>query len=302
MRPFAEKPVPAADTSFVCIRRSDPSFEFLWHFHAEYELTYIESSSGTRFVGDSIQPYSRGDLVLIGPNLPHTWASEDLPDTSAISSADPRHEAAQHRAVVVLFHPRLFESQMIDMPELGDIRRLLRASSRGLRILPPAAAEIAWLLHDLPEAGRLDRLIRLLQVLARISQVKDDFLQPLASQGFAPVSGAAGEADVARIDAVLRLIHTRFRDAELTQADLAAAAYMTPAGFARFFKRVTGTTCTRYLIDRRISYACELLIETDMPILNICHESGFGGLSNFNRQFRKCKSCTPRDFRAAYQR
>lgn len=59
--------------SFLCYEVVAPSFEFYWHYHPEYELTYIVKGKGKRLVGDSYETFSEGDFVLIGPNVPHTW-------------------------------------------------------------------------------------------------------------------------------------------------------------------------------------------------------------------------------------
>src|ERR1700743_3534697 len=44
---------------------------FLWHYHPEYELVYVEADAGIRHVGSHISTYTRSDLVFIGGNLPH---------------------------------------------------------------------------------------------------------------------------------------------------------------------------------------------------------------------------------------
>src|SRR5260370_39848423 len=74
VNPYFEK-IAAGPSSFVAYERSDPAFPFYWHYHPEYELTLIVDSHGQRLVGDSIDDYGSGDLVLLGPNLPHSWRS-----------------------------------------------------------------------------------------------------------------------------------------------------------------------------------------------------------------------------------
>src|SRR5258707_12466360 len=98
--------------SFLCRRRTDSRFGFYWHFHPEIELTLIVRSRGRRFVGDSIEPYEDGDLVLVGPNLPHPWSS------------DPRRKG-RHGAGFWQF-PREF----LRAPELAGGRRALSGSAR----------------------------------------------------------------------------------------------------------------------------------------------------------------------------
>ena len=46
-------------------------FTYPWHFHSQYEIIYVKKSCGRCFVGDCIERFSEGDVVLFGPCLPH---------------------------------------------------------------------------------------------------------------------------------------------------------------------------------------------------------------------------------------
>ena len=86
MRARAQKVTSPRQASFGYRLKASQSFPFKWHFHPEYELTLILESSGTRFVGDSNESYEDGDLVLLGPNLPHTWLSDPAAAAAACRS------------------------------------------------------------------------------------------------------------------------------------------------------------------------------------------------------------------------
>src|SRR5690606_13244882 len=95
MKPLLEKVRPPEGASWAWLdRRLEDGIPFQSHHHPEYELTLTLNSRGQRFVGDSIGDYDDADLVLVGPNLPHTWASRER--------VDP---AVPHRALVMWFHP-----------------------------------------------------------------------------------------------------------------------------------------------------------------------------------------------------
>ena len=49
-----------------------------WHYHAEVELIHFNKGEGTQFIGDSIQRFKAGDVVLVGANLPHYWRFDDI--------------------------------------------------------------------------------------------------------------------------------------------------------------------------------------------------------------------------------
>src|SRR3954451_18269995 len=84
MRPLFEKvTVPEGASWSLLQRRLEDGIPFFWHYHPEFELTLTLNSRGQRYIGDSIETYDDGDLVLLGPNLPHTWCSAERIDARA---------------------------------------------------------------------------------------------------------------------------------------------------------------------------------------------------------------------------
>ena len=67
------------------------------------------------------------------------------------------------------------------------------------------------------------------------------------------------------------------------------------------FKMNAGKSLSDYIIDVRMGYAANLLIDTSTPIADICYECGFNNLSNFNRIFKKKKNCSPKEFRENFR-
>src|ERR1700730_1970414 len=116
MHPMFEAVHSDADSSFRCLQFSCKNFsdDHTWHYHPEYELAYVVSSEGTRFVGDSIQPYRPGDLVLLGPNLPHCW--DDEPHADGVSLPE---------LIVIQFNQNCFGEGFLSLAEAAPIKRLL---------------------------------------------------------------------------------------------------------------------------------------------------------------------------------
>ena len=84
---------------------------------------------------------------------------------------------------------------------------------------------------------------------------------------------------------------------ELSLATLAAVAQTSPAHFARLFKQATGRTPHQYVITCRMEYAKQLLVETDMPLIEIGPQVGCADQSHFTALFRKHVSVTPQVYR-----
>jgi AraC family transcriptional regulator len=84
---------------------------------------------------------------------------------------------------------------------------------------------------------------------------------------------------------------------DLHLADLAAPSGLDPFSFLRLFKRETGVTPYRFLLQTRLRRAIELLRDTARPITEIAYAVGFGDLSNFINAFRREVGVSPRAYR-----
>lgn len=284
VRASLEKIVPAPDRSIRCFERVEPSYAFDWHYHPECELTLITTGRGQRVVGDHVDEYAPGDFVLVGSNLPHTWASRDETDE------------IDHRAVCVQFAPDVIGRSFASLPEARPIMNLMNTAEHGLALPLDDFADLASIVRRMPARTPTARMIDLLRVLHDIAGRVDD-ARPLASAGYRP---RLNDRYQKRIDRVLGHLHDRFAE-PLAQTELAKIAAMNPAAFSRFFKSATGRTVTDYLNELRIGQACRLLIDTDLSMLDVCYRSGFANVSNFNRRFRERKDMTPSTFRKRYR-
>lgn len=282
MRPLLEKVRPPEGASWAWLdRRLDDAIPFQWHHHPEYELTLTLNSRGQRFVGDAIGDYGDGDLVLVGPNLPHTWASRDR--------IDP---AAPHRALVMWFHPDWAAPLVGLLAELRPVGDLLDRARRGLQFSPEAADTVRPLIEAIFERPAADRLSGLIDVLRQLALAP---ATPLSS----PRLVQAPSGSRTRIDRVLDHIHVHYAEG-ISIPDLAEIAALSPSGLHRLFRRHIHQTITDYVMRLRIGEACALLSGTGRPIAHIAEEVGYDSLANFNRQFKALKAMTPRRYRARF--
>ncbi len=84
---------------------------------------------------------------------------------------------------------------------------------------------------------------------------------------------------------------------DLTLAEIAGAAHMSPYHFSRLFKESTGLTPHRYVIERRVQRAKELLSSTALPIAEIALLCGFANQSHLNRHFKRLLGVSPKALR-----
>ncbi|MEM6757604.1 MAG: AraC family transcriptional regulator [Planctomycetota bacterium] len=281
MQPFLEQIEPSRRQSFTWRRMRFNHFRFGWHVHPEAELTTIVRGRGTRYVGDHVADYREGDLVLLAPNLPHTWSS-------------PIDRPNGVESVVIQFLTGFPGEGFLDRPELGAVRRLLQRARVGLRFTGRSASRVADEMGQMETMKPLARMLRLWELLDRLASSKR--VEPLSTR---PFTHALREADARRIDRVCRAIEGRFAE-PIALADGAQIVHLHPSSFARWFKQTTGQTFVEYLHRLRVGHAARRLIESDAPVTDICFESGFGNLSHFHRVFRRLKGTTPSAYRRSF--
>ncbi|MGH2644554.1 MAG: AraC family transcriptional regulator, partial [Chitinophagaceae bacterium] len=250
-----------------------------WHFHPEVELTLIRKGTGMRLVGDSMEPFSDGDLMLLGSNLPHLWRS------------DPEYfqnkAGLQVEAVAIHFMDDFWGSSFLELPELKGIKELLEKSKRGIKVLGKTQHKISANMERMPKAKSADRLTLLLSMLNEIFLSGE--YQLLSSIGFGKAYDR-GHTD--NINKIYNYTLEHFQE-KICIRELAAIANVSPNSFCRYFKSRTMKTYWQFLLEVRIGYACKLLSENKISVSQICFSCGFNNLSNFNRQFKDKMGITP---------
>lgn len=286
MDPRLETIQPDANSAFrgVCFECETLAQDHPWHYHPEFELTWVVTGAGTRFVGDSAQPYRPGDLVLVGPNLPHCWHN------------DP-HPTERPRLVVVQFRADGFGPGFFDLPEFNHVRTLLARASRAMAFDPPTARRVGARLRALVDQSGVARLARLLEVLDLLSLAP---AVPLASESY-DAARAVTLTNRRKLDAVQDYVREGLGE-EIRQAEIAQRLGMSSSAFSRFFKLATGETFVGFVNILRVNAACRLLGGTDRAVIDIAMECGYQNISNFNRQFRALKGMNPSEYRQHLRR
>lgn len=265
--------------SLRAYRRAERSFSWNWHYHPEIELTLITRGSGTRLVGDHSASYRAGDLVLLGPNLPHTWFSRKIGRS---------HKS--NEAIVVQFLASAFPETLLALPEFESVRSLLARSALGLRFDANTAELLEQRLRALTTARGLDAWLALASVLSELTKSEGEVL---ADASYRNQRSFKMESRLGRIIENIE----KHCNGPLSLGDAAHFANLTPSSFARYFRKMTGKTFVDFRNTCRVRNACRALVESDHSILEIALASGFENLANFNRQFRKSIGVPPRDYR-----
>lgn len=150
-----------------------------------------------------------------------------------------------------------------------------------------AAAHRAYLVDRLAEIARLYNQSRGTVAPARASLLLQDLLLRIAELGLPRIR----RSDVA-IDRLVTLLEERFAE-PWTVPQLAEASGMTQDHMARCFRQRFGQTIPRYLLQRRIAHARQLLEITDLPVNRIAARVGMPDAQHFNKQFRRLTGVSP---------
>lgn len=285
MKATYEKLALSQGQSFRCFDRRINRLPSRWHRHPEIELTYVPKGDGSRQVGDHLGTYTDHDLVLIGPNLPHTWASDEFRG----------EKFDMHEGIVTQFDPEFLGANFFDHAEMQPVGELLKRSERGLWFPPAFALTVRPHLYKMSILEGPQRLICLLEVLAMLQNFEG--AAELATIGYVGPTSSSHES---RMQIIFDYSQNNFTDPTLNTGRLAEKIKMNASAFCRFFKQSTGITPTAYINELRIGYACRRLLDSDRSVLEICHDSGFSSTSNFNGTFRKLRNMSPRQYRAQH--
>jgi AraC-like DNA-binding protein len=279
MKPIYERLTRSPDEGFSLKEIWGAECSCPWHFHTEYELILAIKTHGYRIVGDTVTSLDAGDLVLLGPNLPHVYQHEDGPAGMATA-----------HCILVQFEERSWNS-LLELPAMSAIRGLMDRAKLGLQFAGRQRARVATLLADMVGLRGVRRITAFLEILDTLARCRS--VRPIASPGFAPVLEHYAEE---RVNRVWEYINQRL-DGVINVPEVARLVHMSEGAFSRFFRAHMGKSFPSLVNELRIGRACRLLTETERPVTEIALACGYRNLSNFNRQFLRLKKITPRSFR-----
>lgn len=253
------------------------------HSHKNFELNYIVSGEGRRIVGDNISGFEKGDLVLLGPEIPHCW---ELLDAERDNVAT---------CIVTHFSENVVDSDFFKMPELEQVVSLLKQANHGIRFKTEDGSEIWQTLVELSESEGLEYYIGLLKVFNKLLQIED---REILSN---PMNrSSVFSQNIEKINKVYEYVFQNIQEG-IRLEDASSVLNMAPSSFCRFFKKKTGLTFMEYVKNVRVGIAAKLLAETDKQITQICFESGYNNLANFNHYFKASMGKTPSDYRKNFR-
>lgn len=275
--------------SFISKELDLPHFDSEYHFHPEYELKYVISSKGKRFIGDSVENFREGDMVLLGPNIPHYWNNDQI---------YYERDDLKASAFLVMFSEDFLGDGFFSLPDMLPVKGLLSKAIGGICFPDAEKRGIPFKLRNLVSSEGPVRIMTILDILFELSKSE---IRPILNEKFVAELPLLNHSDnsVDRLRKVHEYVIANFQN-KIHIQDVSDMANLTTHAFCKYFKKSTKKTFMTFLSELRVCHAKNLLIENEMPISDVCFTSGFDNLSNFNRKFKEITHMTPKEFRSHY--
>lgn len=267
------------NSSFIARTYRTPHFETPYHQHSEYELVKINECPGTAFIGDSVLEFKKGDVYLLGGNVPHWFRKKECTMTGS--------------SMVIQFSGDFIGEKMMGLPEMKSVRDLLSQAAKGIYLSGELRKKIGRTMNRVEEKNNFYRLIDLLSMLHDISE--SDEYHFVSRHELALTT----RYDQGMIHDVFEFTMQNFRR-KIALEEVAGRVNKSISAFCHYFKKNTKLSYVDFLTQVRISHACTLLKETDLTVTEICYESGFHNWANFSRHFRKLRNISPTGYRERF--
>lgn len=193
------------------------------------------------------------------------------------------------RDMLVNFTDEVLESGTAVFAELKTLQPLLARAQFGIEFRDPQLIrEASVLMGKIANSRGITRLGHFFILMELLAGSEDYQLLSAVTS-----SELGDEQHVERINRAVDYIFQHYAQG-ISQEEVAEHLGMTTTYFSRFFKQATGRGFVEFVNRLRVSKSCELLSKSDKPVTDVCFESGFSNISNFNRRFQQLKGMTLR--------
>lgn len=253
-----------------------------WHWHEEFELSFLEQGQGVYYGGQQRFLLEPGDGIFFNSGTLH---SEENPANQRCMKKD------------IVFHGRIvygsYDSAIWNK-YIQPVTACPGMSAVVFRRNTGWHREILGYMRDVYNAcvGCCDGYeFDVKELLVKIFKVLYINSRDILSE---EIRHSCRETD--RVKQMLNYIHMNYRE-NVTVAQIAANANICERECLRCFKEFIRMSPIQYLIHYRINQACRMLRDGEANITEISNACGFESPSYFSKTFKRVTGCTPRQYR-----
>lgn len=279
LKPKFENIKPSFGSSFTYLKftNENKTNQPYWHFHPEYEIVYISNGNGQRKISTHLSDYENGDLIFVGPNLPHAAFSKEI-----------RNDFLE---IVVQMKEGFLGRDFFETPEMGEVKKLFQRANTGLVFGEETKLEVGKRLRNMDLCDNFSKMTELLLILQIMAYAKD--CRPLNINS---MTLEVKQQDQERMHVLNDFIENNYQR-KISVEEAAALVNMTVPSFCRFFKNLAHRTFIEYVNEFRVTQASSMLSQKHLSIGAVSFESGFNNISHFNKQFKLITGQTPTAYR-----
>jgi len=274
--------LPDEGSSFRLLHTKTTAEKFPWqyHYHPEYEIVCVLNGDGTRHVGNHFSTYENGDLVLLGPNLPH--------------SGFGLNAHGMHEEIVVQIKDEVFKESILTRPEMNDISLLLEKAKYGLWFYGNTKMKVTKKLKKLIKLSAFEKYLELLSALYVMAASNEyELLNPNVDLS------SLLKKNNSRLQNIFTYVEQHYNE-EVNIKKVAAIANLSVPSFCNYFKKLMNCTFTDFINQYRIQRACALM-QHEKSVTEISYDCGFNNVAYFNKVFKGIMKKTPTEYKREKQ-
>lgn len=264
----------------ICLYYNDENENYPPHWHTPFEVIMPVKNGYTAVVGEQHYELREGDILLICPGIVHELFAPESGERIIFQPSLSQIQIRELDLLISLLRPAVLITKE-EFPDFHPVAQKLMLEIK----------EEYFLCEPYYETAIYSRFMRILVDIGRLHGALKH-----------PVSDASNSRQKDYLDKFLYItnyINEHFAE-NLSLEQVADLAGFSKYHFTRLFKQYTDTSFYKYLNQKRIDYAKTLLLDPDLPVIDVALQCGFSSLSAFLRMFKQLNKCTPTEFRNMY--
>jgi AraC-like DNA-binding protein len=257
------------------------------HWHDCFEVIHIRKGRFDVSIDDTMREAYSGDVIVINGGTVHGFLGPS-PDTSVR---------------ILQFDMAFFDNSFLMLRDTifnqGIISKKIMEGNPDYAAI---SAHIQNLFDEIALEYRNKSAGWQLMIKSKMYELMMIFLRKTPELSFLAAQSFTRQEEIKIINPYIRQIQAfvfnNFGDAELNLEEAAKKVCLSKFYFTRFFKKHTGQSFHSYLTTTRVNFAKHYLTESDMTVIEIAFQCGFGSLQTFNRAFKTYAGITPSTYRA----
>jgi len=262
----------------LAVWHARPRYMDACHQHSDVEVNYMRAGKLTYLHSGRIKELHAGDLAVFWAGRPHQ-AIETPMDAECFGCSIPLGWVLNWH-LPDPFVRRLLDGEMLTPAREGPVSDIGRLFEHWVEDLIEDSAE-----------RRKTMLLEMEAWLHRVAQAVDSIDATPAKRVLAEAQGS-----LEKIEQMARYITEHYMD-PLSVKEVARAVGLHENYAATLFHKRTGATLVDFIARQRLGHAQMLLATTDMKVLQIALEAGFGSASRFYAVFKSACGMAPSEYR-----